>query len=129
MANVATAIGTIPGGIRNLGLGCQTVMYKCTFDTTGAALTVHTPGAARLWAIVGLQYSEASAHKLTIISGTTSLTELEKAANSGVQAPLGEVFCCAGVAGEALKLQCDTAVVGMLIVYVQEIECLDFNRG
>lgn len=129
MANSATAIGTIPGGLRNLGLGCATVLYKCVFDTADAALTVHTPGTGRYWAITGIHYAEASAHTLTVTSGSTVLAAFENAANTVIHEPVGRIWLCAAVAAEALKLTCSTAVVSTLLLYVQEFEYLDFNRG
>lgn len=128
MANTATALGTIPGGIRRLGNGCQTVAYLCAFDTTGSALTVHSPDSARYWAIVGIHYAEATAHSLTITAGSTDLVVLENAANTVIHEPCGRIWLASPVLGGALKITCGTAAVSSLLVYVQEFETLEFGN-
>lgn len=130
MANTATLVGTIPGGLRLQGLGCATRLYHVVFDTIDSDLTVMTPATGRYWAITGLVYKDGSAHTFTIKSGSSTILALEQTTFGGVQHPLGSgIFAAGGNAAEALVLRCGTAVITSMLLYVQEFEALDFNKG
>lgn len=123
MANAVTALAPVPMGYGRTGIGIQTIPLLPIFDTLDSDFTIYTPASDQFWAIVGIQYVEASAHVLTFKSGTTSLLALEMPANSGRDDPLGTGIILVGQAkGEGLALRMSTALISSLIIYVQEFK-------
>jgi hypothetical protein len=128
MANTATALTKIPVQVSADFKGYQSITpVACTFDTLALDLTIYTPAAANYAAIVGLVYQEADAHNLVITSGSTVLVTLQRAANDSAGLPVGAGGCLiVGGLGQALKLQCTTAVIASLLVYVAEFPKINF---
>jgi hypothetical protein len=107
-------------GARGSDRGTITTV-SLTINLTNTDFTIFTP-AADAWAVViGWVYQEADAHNLTIKSGSTTLTQMERAANSGAGFPcdIARPIFMSQNAGEALKIQSTTTVVPMLF-YVLE---------
>ncbi len=130
MANVATALTPIPMAMSTGRQGfSQVTPVVCTFDTTGADLTIFTPTIATHYgAIIALLYQESSAHSLTIKSGTTTYVTLERNTYEGAALPLGTGgFLIVGGQGEALKLNCGTAAISTLLAYCCEFPSLNFG--
>lgn len=94
--------------------------YLVTYDTSGADLTIATPDSGYFLAIVGMQYSDDTAHNITFKSGSTSLVTLYKAANSGVDFPLSNRVFVNTKVDEALKINCSIALDGGMIIYVAQ---------
>lgn len=128
MANAATPRTPVPVQLSGLFKGYQSVTpIVCTFDTLASDLTIYTPAASNYAAIVGLVYQEADAHNLVITSGSTALVTLQRAANDGIGFAVGSGgLLFVGGLGEALKLQCTTAVIATLLVYVAEFPKINF---
>lgn len=129
MVNVATAQTSLPIGFKHSGMGSFVVPVICTFDTIDSDLTIYTPSDADAYAaLVGLQYAEASAHSLTVKSGTTTLVTYEMPASSGRDCPIENGLILSALAkNEALKLRCGTAVISTLIAYVLEYKQIQFG--
>ena len=130
MANTATTLTAIPMAMSSGRMGFSKVTpVVCTFDTTGADLTVFTPTLSTNYAaIIGMIYEEASAHTLILKSGTTTYVTLERTSYDGVGLPLGTGgFFIIGAIGEALKIQCGTAAVSSMLLYCVEFPSLNFN--
>lgn len=126
MANVATAQSPLPIEYGHNGAGNSFIIpVIVTMDTTGADLTIYTPAATNFAAIVGIKYSEASAHSLIFKSGSTTLVTLEQAANTVVNHGVGQGIYLAGLAkGDALKINAGTAAVSSILFYVMEFNQL-----
>lgn len=132
MANVATALSPVPMAMSTGRMGfSQITPVVCTFDTTGSDLTIFTPALTTNYgAIIGMVYEEASAHTLTIKSGSTTLVTFERTTFDGMYLPVGQNgFLALGNKGEALKLNCGTAAVSSMLVYCCEFPSLNFNAG
>lgn len=130
MANVATALDPIPMAMSTGQQGfSQVTPVICTFDTTASALTIFTPTLTTNYpALIGLVYQDASAHTLTITSGSTAYVTLERTTYDGAALPLGTSgFIVIGQPGEALKLTCGTAAISTLLAYCCEFPSLNFN--
>ncbi len=127
MPNLATAQAAIPVGYKHSGLGAYIIPILCTFDTADSDLTIYTPQEDCYLALVGLQYSEADAHSLTIKSGSTTLITYQMPANSGKDFGIGNGLLCSSLAkGEALKLRCTTATIATILAHVMEYKQLQF---
>lgn len=131
MANTATALTPIPMAMSTGQQGfSQVTPVVCTFDTLASDLTIFTPAiATNHAAIVAMLYQEADAHTLTLTAGTTQLVTLQRDTYGGVGLSLGTGgFIIVGGAGEALKIQCGTAVIATMLVYCVEFPSLNFNN-
>jgi hypothetical protein len=130
MANVATALPAIPVALNsNYGGYSKVTPVVCTFDTTASDLTIYTPTATNYAAIVGIVYEDASAHSLVFTSGSTVLVTLERTTFEGLSLPIGMSGpLIVGKFGEALKIQCVTAAVSSMLVYVAEFSQLTFTK-
>jgi hypothetical protein len=131
MANVATTLTAIPMAMSTGLQGFSKITpVVCTFDTTGADLTIFTPELSTNYAaIVGLVYEEASAHSLTVKSGSTTYVTLERTTFDGAALSVGTSgFIIIGGRGEALKLNCGTAPISSLLAYCCEFPSLNFNN-
>lgn len=130
MANTATALTPIPMAMSTGRQGfSQVTPVVCTFDTTGSDLTVFTPTLSTNYgAIIAMLYESANAHNLILKSGTTTYVTLERTTYDGMGAPLGTGgFLIVGGRGEALKIQCGSAVVASMLVYCVEFPSLNFG--
>lgn len=128
MSNVATKGTGIPTALtvgQPKGLLYPVVI---TFDTTGADLTVFaSTDAQKFVAVMGMKYAEASAHNLIWKSGSNTLVTEEKPANTIVDARIGRpLFICNK--GESLILQCGTAAISSMLMYILEIGRLDLRN-
>lgn len=129
MANVATTLSAIPMAMSSGKQGfSQVTPVVCTFDTLNTDLTIFTPALATNYAaIIAMLYEEASAHTLTLTSGSTQYVTLERTTFDGIGLPLGtEGFIIVGGLGQALKIQCGTAVISSMLVYCCEFPSLNF---
>jgi hypothetical protein len=116
MPNSATALTRCPIGLAKSGAGIFVVPTLVIIDTTGADLTVFTPSSGKRWALVGWQYTEGSAHNLTVKSGSTELVTYEFAANQGRNDKIGEGIILSGLAeNDALVIQSSVAISKMLM--------------
>ena len=129
MANVATALTAIPMAMSSGKQGfSQITPVLATFDTIDSDLTVFTPSLTTNYpAIISMTYQEASAHTLTLKSGTTTYVALERNAGDGAGLPVGTGgFLMIGQKGEALKVRCGTAAVSTMLLYCCEFPSLNF---
>ena len=117
MANTATVQTALPILVK--GVGVNAIPYVIAIDTTGADLTIKTPGGGGMVVVVGLMFSEGTAGNLIFKTGSTTLVTLELAANQGLFLPLGNQVYMATQPGEALKIQSSMAITSMLM-YVAE---------
>lgn len=92
-----------------------------TFDTTGADLSIFSPDDNKHCALVGLQYSAASAHTLTIKSGSTTLLTYQFPDNAGFSHPIGDPILMTNE-GEDLVFNVGTAAVPSMLAYVASLE-------
>lgn len=116
MANSATALTKVPIGLKNSGYGGGTTPVLVVIDTTGADLTVFTPASGNRWALVGWVYGEATAHNLTVKSGSTSMLVCEFPANTVVREKIQNGIILSGLAaGDALVIQSSAAISSMLM--------------
>jgi hypothetical protein len=123
MSNAATALTALP--VKLYG-STKVTPIVCTFDTISTDLTVYTPGSGKFAAIVGWQYAEATAHNLTVTSGTTALATFEIPASSGRDDKIGQGVVICTNPGEALKIQV-SAAVSYMVVYIVETDRLYFD--
>lgn len=125
MANTATAQTALSIGVAGAN---QVIPYVISLDTTGADLTIRTPATGNMVGIVGLAYREASAHNLTIKTGSTTLLVAEFAAtDAGTFIPIGSGGLLAVTAkSEALVIQTSVIITSMLM-YVVESAKFNFN--
>ena len=121
MANVATAKTPIRVQLKNGAPSSMLVPVLVTFDTLGEDLTVFTPVAGRYGAVLGMKYSEASAHGLIWKSGTDVYLTEENPVSTRVNERIGRPIFV-GAAGEVIRLQCTTAVISSMLLY-----CAEFN--
>ena len=119
-ANTATAGTAIP--IRMYGATKATPVVVA-IDTTAQDLTVYAATSGKALAIVGWEYAEATAHNLTIKSGSNTLVVLENPANTVRDNKLGEGVPFMTAVGEALVIQSSAAITSM-VIYVAEVERL-----
>ncbi len=117
MANTATAKSPLPISI----WGATFVTpVECTFDTTGTDLVVYTPTPGNMTAIVGILYSEATAHNISLTSGSDLECTLELSANGGMSQGIGRSLVYVTQPGQALKIQTSAAISGPMIIYIIE---------
>lgn len=84
MANVASVGTSLPIVYRSAcGGGVRVTPVTAVIDTTNEDLTIYAPSKENSVALVGLSYSNAEAHTLTIKSGASdTLAALVQPANS-----------------------------------------------
>lgn len=123
MANTATARTALP--VKLYGATKVTIV-KAVMDTADSDFTVYTlADATKFWALVGLQYAEATAHNLTIKSGANTLNTFEMAASSGRDDRIGNGIIAIGNVGENLVVQA-SAVISLAEYAVIEVSRLYF---
>lgn len=128
MANTATALTPIRVRMRAGQAKSLVTPVVVAFDTIDSDLTVFTPAAERYAAVLGMRYSEASAHSLVWKSpaATTLLTE-ERTTFSGAFDRLGRPIII-GQAGQALIMRCGTAAITSALLYIAEFNIIDLER-
>ena len=116
MANSATLYSTLP--INCYG-ATSVYLYLISIDTINTDLTIRTPAAGKMVAVVGFMQDESNAHTMLFKSADTTIIRMEKAGDHHL--PIGGGIVFAGARGEALKIQ-STAAIDLITMYVIETD-------
>lgn len=112
MANSSTVLGV--DGLPISYYGGRVLQLLVVIDTINTDLALFDTPVDEYAAIIGMTYSIAGAHTLTVKSNITALAALVRAANQEMREQLGKGILWAGInKGDDIKVASDVAIPTM----------------